>query len=158
MTARTRAVFYVSRQSYEPGGSMQARRVSLLAILCGIVQTALAISDNDYNDHMVTIGQDFAACVGGYYKHDIHWGTLPAKCCGWNTIDVSLMYDTYEGGMDIPLDWRIYQQHVTGPKCLIVPHNRFFRLMLYAEASPQSHWWWISDYVVTIPTPCTGGQ
>jgi hypothetical protein len=141
---------------------MQARRVSLLLALltasCGITPSALAISDYDYNDRMVTISQSYAACVGGYYKHDIHWGTLPGTCCGWNTTQVSLMYDTYEGGMDIPVDWRIYLANVSGPRCVIVPHNRFFRLMLYAEAAPQSHWWWISDYVTTLPTRCSTSE
>jgi len=132
----------------------------LIIVDCGF-PVADAIGPNDYNEDMVTIEHNFAACVRGYYKHDFHWATLPGTCCGWESVYHWLMRRSYPGGTQ----YNVYKSSTMGaiyaPQCILVPHNYWYKMRLnaYAQAYNPLPWvYWVSHEEAAAPTKCITSQ
>jgi hypothetical protein len=142
---------------------MRPYSLGFLLSLIVVSPFANAIGPNDYNEDMVTIQHNFAACVGGYYKHDFHWATLPGTCCGWESVHHWLMQRSYPSGTQ----YNLYKSSTLGaihaPQCILVPHNYWYKMRLnaYAQAYNQGilPWvYWVSHEEVAAPTKCITSQ
>lgn len=137
---------------------------TFLLLIGAPMQIALAVGPNDYNEDMVTLEHNFAACVGSYYKHDLSWQTLPGICCGFRMVNHFLMQRSYPAGTNYSdFAGGYYVNVLRAPQCMLVPHNNWYKMRL--EATPPGdvlltpRWqFWVSHEVAVVPMRCVNSQ
>ena len=108
----------------------------------------------------VQMTADHAACVGNFYRWDIHWSGVLSQCPGGNcTFQESAIWRRALTATGLQYTYKV--KVVTAEGCWIVPHSYQYRMLteiIYPPGQGPSGFWYASNAVTASKDFCIGSD